>query len=195
MRPGFKRRFGSLQSDIELDDVSEGFYNTFARVMFTDFGNFKNYIMMNQNTLTDLEKSNIRRFIAEMGMFTTVTVALALIGFGGGDDDDEKKSKLHYYTLYELRRMQAELSFYWNPVEAARILRTPTATMSTIERMARFFDQAVLTWDPDKLTYKRRTGLNEKGDNKSWSYFQSLIPALSGVRKSMAPEEAIKFFN
>jgi hypothetical protein len=193
--PGVKRRWKGLDSNIESDDLQEGFYITFGRLIREDLQELKAFLMMRQNTLTETEKRNIRRAIAEIGTFLTVTVALALVGYGDEDDDDEKEAKWKYYVMYELRRMQAELSFYWNPIEAYRILRTPTATMSTVERLFRFVDQFALTYDPDKLEYKQNSGLNKKGDNKSWAYFQSLVPALSGVRKSLSPEEAIKFFN
>ena len=57
--------------------------------------------------------------------------------------------------------------------------------------MNRFFDQFVLTWDPDDLYYKKKTGVWDKGTNKSWAYFLKLM-GYSG--NNLNPNEAIKSF-
>ena len=191
---GLRRRYRESKLDLETGEITEGIYRTFWNTLRYDTNNLKDFLLRRQNTLTDIEKANIRRTIAELGMFVVTTAGLILMGYGD-DDEEGKRSGGHNFMLYQARRLQAELSFYWNPMEAAKIIATPSATMSTVERLGRFIDQFAFTWDPDKLEYERNSGLNKKGDNKSWSYFHKLIPGLAGVEKSLSPEEAIKFFN
>jgi hypothetical protein len=64
--------------------------------------------------------------------------------------------------------------------------------VSTVERMTKFINQFFLTWDPEKLSYQRREGVWNKGDNKSWAYFLKLI-GFSGY--NFSPEAAVKSFN
>jgi hypothetical protein len=93
--------------------------------------------------------------------------------------------------LYEAIRMRSETASYINPYDAYRVVRSPSAVTGTIERFIKFFDQFVLTWDPDKLKFKKKTGVWNKGDNKSWAYFLKLM-GYSGY--NVTPEEAVKSF-
>jgi hypothetical protein len=62
---------------------------------------------------------------------------------------------------------------------------------STLDRVIKFVDQFVFTWNPEELEYQRKTGVWEKGDNKSWAYFLKLI-GYSG--NNIKPDQAIKSF-
>jgi len=87
--------------------------------------------------------------------------------------------------------MRSETASYISPLDAYRIFKSPTAAVSTAERLIRFGDQLLFTWDPEKLDYQRREGIWEKGDNKSWAYFLKLI-GLTGY--NITPETAVESF-
>ena len=102
--------------------------------------------------LSDHEKANIKRTIAEIAFLVGVTI-LANFAFGMKtkvpDDDEERFWALLAYQTYRLR---AELLFF-TPVlnNAMSILRSPAATMSVVENLIRLTSQM---WNPDAV-YQR----------------------------------------
>lgn len=189
--PGYKRRWGRLKVDQELGAVTEGYYMTFYNTMLKDLAKMKLNMMQNWSTYTPFEKAQIKRVMAETVIIFGTTAFIMLLMHAFGDDDDEKKGYAYNFMLYELSRMQSETSAYISPRDAYRTVKSPSAMVSTIERMTKFIDQFFLTWNPDKLNYKRKEGVWNKGDNKSWAYFLKLI-GFSGY--NFTPEAAVKSF-
>jgi hypothetical protein len=122
---------------------------------------------------------------------------MALEAMAGGDDDDEKKKMPYAYNfiMYEAIRMRSETKTYLPVIglpDLYRTVKSPSAVMGTMDRFTKFIDQFLLTWDDEKLNYKREAGVWDKGDNKSWAYFLKLM-GYSGY--NLTPDEAIKSFN
>jgi hypothetical protein len=88
-------------------------------------------------------------------------------------------------------RMRSETAQYISVPDAYRVVKSPSAMTGTLDRAIKFISQVGFTWDPEKLDYQRKTGVWEKGDNKSWAYFLKLI-GYSGY--NFTPEEAVKSF-
>jgi len=87
------------------------------------------------NKLSDVEKSNIVSTAYEFGfMMATLTASVLLAKLAKGADSDEEEERL-YTAAYLLRRQYGELLFYTpvNPAELSRVMRTPTAALSTVE--------------------------------------------------------------
>ena len=147
-------------------------------------------VMKNWATYSPFEKAQIKRTLAEAAIILGTTTMILIMTKMFGDDDDEN-SYAYNFALYELTRMQSETASYISPPDAYRTIKSPTAMVSTIERMIKFVDQFFLTWDPEKLNYKRDEGVWNKGDNKSWAYFLKLI-GFSGY--NFSPEAALKSF-
>lgn len=189
--PGYKRRFKSMSMDQELGTFTEGFYKSFWRLFFKDLVTFKWNMIQDWSTFTPFEKAQMKRAIAEITMILTTT-ALAGILISMGDDDDELKDNYIYnFALYEAIRMRSETSAYISPKDAYRVVKSPSAMTSTLERAIKFTDQFFFTWDPEKLEYQRKSGVWNKGDNKSWAYFLKLI-GYSGY--NLEPGEAAESF-
>ena len=72
-----------------------------------------------------------------------------------------------------------------------KVLKSPTAAMSSVNRTTKFINQFLLTWNEEDLVYQKDTGTFEKGDNKSWAYFLKMI-GLTG--NNLDPAEAVKGF-
>jgi len=190
--PGYKRRFKKMSMDQELGSFTEGFYRTFWKTFVRDLRDFKFNITQNWSTYSAFEKAQIKRVIAEATIILTTTALIAILKAAVDDDDDElKKNYAYNFVLYELIRMRSETAAYISPNDAYRVVKSPSAMTSTLERAIKFSDQFFLTWDPDKLEYQRKQGIWNKGDNKSWAYFLKLM-GYSGY--NITPEAAVESF-
>jgi len=190
--PGYKRRWKKLSYDQELESWTEGYYRTFWNLYLKQLVQFKFSVMKKWSTLSPFERAQVNRVIGEATLilaFTAIVLALTLMV--DDDDDDLKKNYAYNFLLYEAIRMRSETASYISPKDAYRIFKSPSAMTSTLERAIQFTDQFFFTWNPEKLTYQRRSGVWNKGDNKSWAYFMKLI-GFSGY--NITPEAAVKAF-
>lgn len=196
--PAYKRRYKSASFDEELSAPTEGMYRVFWRTLIKDTKTYKLQVASRWSTYTPFEKAQIRKVTAELTIIAALAaLIMALEAMTGGDDDDEKKKMpyAYYFMLYEAIRMRSETKTYLPLVglpDLYRTVKSPSAVMGTMDRFTKFIDQFLLTWDDEKLTYKREAGVWNKGDNKSWAYFLKLM-GYSGY--NFTPDEAIKSFN
>ena len=191
--PGYKKRFKTYSVDQELGLPTEGTYRTFFRTLAQQHMELLKFLAHKENDLTDTEKANIRRTLTEMGAIFTVSM-LAII-LGGDADDPNRYKKMSYaqkWTVYQLYRQRSELFFFLNPQDALKIIKNPSAAQTKIEQTIRFVDLALFTWDPDKLTYKRKTGPWSKGDSKTKA---AALRLLGFNGNNIYVEEAIKNLN
>jgi hypothetical protein len=143
---------------------------------------------------TPFQKAQIRKVVGEISIIVALT-AIASILTVGDDDDEEKKVKqkdmsyIHNFLLYQAIRMRSETAAYILPTDLLRILKSPTAMTSTIERAIRLLYQ-ILPWNITE-EYERETGVWKKGDNKAWAKFLRLM-GYSGY--NLTPAEAVKSF-
>lgn len=189
--PGYKRRFKSLSMDYELGSPTEGFYRTFWNVFARDLVTFKWNNIQKWSTYSAFEKAQVKRTMMETSIILTLTGLIMILSSLGEDDEELKKTYVYNLMMYEMIRMQSETSSYISPTDAYRVVKSPSAMVSTVERMIKFTDQFLLTWDSEKLSYQRKQGVWEKGDNKSWAYFLKLM-GYSGY--NISPETAIESF-
>lgn len=194
--PAYKRRFKNLGFDEELGAQTEGYYKTFWNLYLKNLITFRTSLIKKWGDLSDFEKAQVRRTMAEASFIIALVALVMVMKAMAGDDDDElKKNWAYNFVLYEAIRMRSETSQYI-PVFGFRDLyrnfKSPTAATLPIDRMIKFTDQFfVQSWNPEKAVYQRRTGVWEKGDNKSWAYFLKLM-GISGY--TMSPDQAIKGF-
>lgn len=190
--PGYKRRFKRLSYDQELESFTEGYYRSFWNLYLKQLVQFKFKLMAKYSDLTPFQKAQVKRVIAEATIIVGLSV-LAILLKAAVDDDDEdlKKNYAYNFVLYEVIRMRSETASYINPTDAYRVVKSPSALTSSLERLIKFTSQFLFTWDPEKLSYQRKEGVWEKGDNKSWAFFLKLI-GLPGY--NISPDAAIKSF-
>jgi len=190
----FVRRYGSEQIDYEVMDVTEGYYRVFAKKFINDLQKYKFNILLYAQNMTPEQKVAFRKTMVDIVALTAIVMITGAMA--GGDDDDRKKNSWFYnQSLLQLRRLEADFKFYL-PIPNSdqwRILKTPAVSMSTIERTVGFFDQA-LPWNITEV-YERRSGLNEKGDNKAYAKFKKLIPIYRQIENFVTPEEQIKIYS
>lgn len=182
--PGMKRRWKKLGYNPEMQYWSEGFYRTGFRVIASDFNNMVKWMMRKENTLSDLEKRNMRRFLTETSMILSLSIVIAMMTGSGDDDDDE----INPVLMYEARRLKSELFAYANPWDMIKIMRSPFGQYTFIQRTGRFLGQL---GDPT-AEYEKDTGFWQQGDSKLWARFVALF----GVTPSKySAEEANKVLN
>jgi len=182
--PGVIRRFGNMRVDIESNELKEGTYKTFLRLFFNEFKELGKFITpgMESETLTQLEKENVRRTLMDLGIMIVLVFLCAILkAAAAGDDDDDWL----YWVYYPVYRLRAELMFFINPLDGARVFKTPTIAYSLLEKILRVFAQL---FDPFEA-FQRDQGLAEKGDYKLPYRMLNVIGA-NGRR--FDPEEALK---
>ena len=198
--PGFKRRYKSLGQDLELSGLTEGYYNTFFGMLFTETSQLMDYLNpfseKNEN-LSDFEKANIKRSLVEL---TSIMLLGALVMLLRAVKDDDEDNTLLNYHIYWALRLQTEMQFYGMPgdpkqgplgfflpdiMDTYRLAKTPTVATTTIEKVFKFIHQL---GDPTE-EYKRKTGIWDKGDYK----LEAQIYKLLGITgNTFSPEQAIK---
>lgn len=133
------------------------------------------------NNLTDYEKANLKKVTVELiirgVLLPSIGIMLAGAAEGGDDDDD-----MLWFWVYQTRRLESELSQFYDPIEATRLITNPVAGVRTVQ------NALALTYDlltPIKFITEEGESnfdwLNEdsKGKNKTLKKFKKLTPVWS----------------
>lgn len=159
-----------------LQEYEEGYYITFARLLFSgpNKGLLKGllnlkYTLTKWESLSDYEKSNVRKAILEFGtiaLFINIICPLTAAMAAGADDDDDA---VVYLALYA-RRFQQELSQYSDVSDAYKLTKTPIAALNTIEDI---IDVVKFTTTPSVWTSR-----NKKDESRFFNAVEKIaIPA------------------
>jgi hypothetical protein len=192
--PGIKRRYKSASYDEELGGATEGMYRVFWRTLIKDTIRYKTDIFKKWSTYSTFEKAQIRKVVAELTIIAALaTLIIVLSAMAGGDDGEEKKEMpyAYHFMLYQALRMRSETASYLKPSDFWRVVKSPTAMTSVVDRFTKFTDQFLFTWDEDDLVFKKKSGVWDKGDNKSWAYFLKLM-GFTGY--NLTPDKAVEGF-
>ena len=203
MLPGYLRRYrgfsGVLTNKEDLNPQDkfysqakgtevEGNYTTAVRFTFSLFkgmkeAQFRTSWQNNWDTMTDYEKTNVKKATIEIALMVGSLVASTILYGLAGDEDDEQKRKALFATTFYLRRFYSELSFFVNPQEALRILRTPAASVSLLESSLRLFHQANKDlWNLEFEEYQRGP---KKGEPKIIKKLEQVVPVVKNLRRDV----------
>lgn len=164
-----------------LEESAEGYYTTgakFIRDISSDLRKMQFAMVSGQwNNLTDKERANIKKTIVEI---STMLVAVTFSGImaGLGEDADEEDKEFYYTMAYLSRRFYGELHFYSNPSEAMRMLQTPAASLSMVEKTLDFTSQM---FTPAEI-YKRGA---HKDEYKLIRKGKKLLPVFNQIDRNM----------
>jgi hypothetical protein len=143
------------------------------------------------DNLTDDERANLKRVIFEVGsMIASFMAQSILAGLAKGEDDPEKRKKLYMAALY-FRRLYAELTFYWNVPEGLKIMRSPMATMSMVEKGFKLIGQA--GEDLAHLEFERYQRGPRKGEPKIKKRLYGVLPIMGQIDREV--EEMYKLLS
>jgi hypothetical protein len=118
-----------------------------------------------RSTLTPQDKESLFKVLNELITLAILSTVLGVLA-SLQDDDEEEAPVSIYYLMYILRTTRAELlAFTPSPyavTEMLRILRSPTAMSTGIERTMKLLSQLGAPFEE----YERATGPWDKGENK-----------------------------
>lgn len=135
-------------SDALQEDI-EGMYTTTIRYFIKAVlpalkeMNFK-LLSSNWNELSDSEKKNIQKTIAEAGLnILLFKLAILLSGLAGDGDDDDS---VLWYTALVAARLNSELMSYIDPRQQYKILKSPIPSMRVVESLTSILGTAITPW-------------------------------------------------
>jgi len=135
------------------------------------------------NSLSDYEKSNLKKATLEI-MLTSVMVPLigALLAAGAGDDDDEI-----WFLVYQMRRLESELSQFRNPIETSKVIQNPVAGIRLLQNGLNFVYEVAtpINFIPDNNeNFFSYFDEDAKGNNILAKKGKKLVPVWSQVDKN-----------
>lgn len=189
--PNWKKRWKDEGFDYELGDFTLGTYRVFFNKLMQESGELWRMLTNRNNTLTDFEKQNIRRALAEQVM--VLLLGLIVMGLSKIVDDEEDEDARYRYAvvLYFAMRLNAEISIYGvitdprhpfipdaknmlNSVRNVTALDSIILKSFTLYRYL-FGDALNVMTGQDIERYKVDTPFFEKGDSKSYAAFLKLL--------------------
>jgi len=193
MKPAFNRRFARGMYNYDLQDTTEGYYRTTSKFMISLFSEVNKELSIAQiyEKLSNKEKRNLRRALTETLQWALVTLGLALLDFDNDNDDKWHKKFLEY----QVRRLHAELGVQFpfaTPNEIFRILKSPAASISTMQNIWLFLLHAIWIsrWFGEENEIQ--TG-RFKGWNRNVKDLFMIIPYLNTIESAINPEYKISF--
>lgn len=141
----YQRRFRGLYYNTDLGEYREGYYVStfkFIRDCVKDLKDAKFQIGTRWHELSDMERYNLKRAVAETAILAMLTASIALLG----DYKDKKGNFAYRHLIYLLKRMQLE-TMASDPVAAHRfiksaikVLNSPAAMLKTVEDLSELID-------------------------------------------------------
>lgn len=199
--PAIKRRYGARRYNERLEAEEEGSYITaikFFNQVQKDFKGLKaKAFSSNWNELEKWEQQNMIRALMDIAYMAGVWLFIQALAALAGDDDEEK-TWFENFGMYQVKRFQSEVLFYINPVEAMKILRSPSAGLSTVEAVIKLMatgmgDATSLLTGGDLDRYEKKYGIYEKGDPKIYKRISDVLPLVKEIQGIRAPENRLKF--
>jgi len=190
--PGVTRRYGKMEYIERLQQSTEGNYVTtwkFFSNLLKDTQGFKLALMgENWAALSDHEKANIKRTMAELTYLVSIIILANFAYRNWSDEDDPAERRFWALLAYQTYRLKAELLF-WSPKldETVSLLRSPLASMSQLENLIRLMKNM---FSPTEV-YERGPW---KGHLKIERNLVQFIPVYKQYYKIRDVEEQIQWF-
>lgn len=182
-------RFGAEQTDILLDVTTKGRYLSYGSLFKDKDGkldlgalgeNLKYLIGLSGNTsLSELDKSNMRRNIAELGMIVAISLAVMALKAGLDDLDDDERLYTTY-ILNNLSRANGDLTFFMLPSSFQQITQDPIPLMRTLQNT---IDVLPASWNYIIGEDEYKTGVR-KGRSKLGKEITDLVPFITQIDKN-----------
>lgn len=205
LAPSWKKRYKDEGFDYELGDFTSGTYRVFFSKLFKESNELLRMLTNRENTLTEFEKQNIRRALAEMIIiFLLGIITWALAGMMDDEEDEDKRYR-YAFVLYFAMRLNSEISIYGAPTDPrhpfipdAKNMINSVRNITALESIALkafnlyrdlFYDSINLISGEDIERYKVDTAHFEKGTSKSYASFLKLMGM--GTRSVTNMEDAI----
>lgn len=187
----YSRRFRGLYYDADLGEFREGYYVStfkFIRDCVLDMKRAKLQIGARWDNLSDMEKYNLKRALAETMILAMLTASIALLG----DYKDKKGNWAYRHLIYELKRLEME-TMASNPIAAygfvsnmIKILNSPAAALNTAEKLSHLLKLTDLFVTIESGKYK--------GENKYVHNLEKDLPFYGQIVKMLDLGESDDLF-
>lgn len=191
----YQRRFRGLHYDTDLGEYREGYYVTafkFIAGCVQDLKRAKLQIGTRWNDISDMERYNLKRAIAETTILLLLAGSIALLG----DEKDKKGNWAYRNLIYQLKRMQME-TFASNPFaaygfvsNAIKVLNSPAAALKTTERLSHLLKITDLFSTIEEGKYE--------GENRYFHNLERDLPFYGQIVKALElgeSDDLFKLFN
>jgi len=142
--------------------------------------------------LTTPERQNIRRAVTTYGLATIMFASVHMLQSLDSDEDEIPDEMV--YLIFALERAKQELLFYSNPLETLKILKSPSASVSTLRQFVALGQQ--VTSDIINLEMERYQRGERAGQPKFRKDINDLTPVFSqfdrDVRETLAYIQSIQ---
>lgn len=194
MRPLWLNRFGRGKYNFDLQDYTEGYYQTgyrFLKQMYKDIKQSEFDIISQWKELTPLEKGNIRKGLMEIGTYIGLTLLLGLLEEAGGDDED--KPWALRMAAYSALRLKSDIGVMLpSPTmldESLKLLDDPTVIIPTLKKLR----NVIKLFYPESYDEVIETG-PYKGYTKAEKYIFDLLPFRKQVLNALDPDQPARWF-
>ena len=141
--------------------------------------------------LTPHQKSNIKNSITQMA-FLIMASYLGTIFRNRGDEESEEDAIDDYLLAFFFLRLSTELAAYHSPAETWKLLKSPAASLTLIERMTNLLDQ--LGADIYYGEWERYKQGHMKGKPKIRKDIKNVVPFWKHVDRHLTIDDALRFY-
>ena len=200
MRPMWLARFGRGKYNFDLQDFTEGYFQTMARFMVQSYKDIRNSefsIVSEWNNLSHIEKANIKKGLAEIATYWALySLIVALHGMGEDDKSRPWAVRLASYSALRLRTdMGALLPSGTMLDEGKRLFTSPFAALSTLQKIRNLIDlvNPVSIIQDDVYTKEVERGMY-KGYTVAEKDLIDLLPFRKQIVNAFNPEEPARWY-
>ena len=204
MRDYWNTRYRRANKNLELNEMTEGYYQPLGRYLLNvgkDLRNLEFNLITRFDELDSTEQANVRKALMDIGQ---TIIILALIN--GLFDDDDKDSVFNEKTWwdsfkeYQLRRLLLETGSY-NPIgipsQGKDLLRSPSATFDVIENIVDMWELLVPSnyesiGGKDAIIQSGRYKGKSRAE-RAWLR-SPFVPVVDNIGKAANPQDSMGFF-
>jgi hypothetical protein len=197
--PSVLKRYRKGEYSERMGDYTEGYYRSTGKFLVglvRDFNQYKLGVLSHEwNTLSDHQKANIARTITEMS-FAATAMILSGVFLRKAKDSDEDTAERELWALaaYQSLRFKSEMLMYTPKIdEAMSILKSPSASISTLEATAKLFSQFCNDMTREIQGEGFQTGKN--GKLKILKDLGDATPGYRGIRTLFHTKDQLNFMD
>jgi hypothetical protein len=183
---GIKARWGASYVDYERGGATQGYYRSFITSLASEFNEFR--LNGKFRKLSPDEAYYAKKTLADIGMFAMLAGVLV----PAFKDKEEHPTGADDYLALFARRLQMDVSFFYNPLEWKKVIQNPVVTGSTIDKFADFFHQAATAPSEE---YQKDGSSYSAGDSKLAHKASQLIPGYRIALNLQNPQDLLKFYD
>lgn len=214
--PGINRRWGgtfrawtgrsAMKWEQQVGEYEEGSYVTlgrevkrganwtfrhiapqFMKDLAQDTKMFQWLVQADWDTLSDFQKSNVKKATLELAFFAAAMIAAQMVAAAAEGEDDEDAKRRYNRLAFILFSIEREIGFYFMPTELTSVVQDVSPVVSTLVTINKAFGHA--------LSQERYVSGRREGELKLKKDLIALSPWYRHWDRWQNPEEMLSFFN